>query len=86
VPVYFNQLPGGTSLKTLTFLRESTRGNFRKYDYGPGKNQYLYGTREPPEYDIKKITVPIFIIYARNDWATTKQVNILVAENVFLAF
>ncbi|XP_066145562.1 lipase 3-like [Euwallacea fornicatus] len=73
IPVYFNQLPGGTSLKTLTFLRESTKGNFRKYDYGPGKNTFLYGSKTPPEYDIKKITVPIFIIYARNDWATTKQ-------------
>ncbi|CAG9762365.1 unnamed protein product [Ceutorhynchus assimilis] len=73
VPVYFNQLPGGTSLKTLTFLRESTRGNFRKYDYGPGKNTFLYGSRTPPEYDIKKIKVPIFIIYARGDWATTKE-------------
>ncbi|KAF7268339.1 hypothetical protein GWI33_018529 [Rhynchophorus ferrugineus] len=73
IPVYFNQLPGGTSLKTLTFLRESTRGNFRKFDYGEGKNSFVYGSRTPPEYDIKKIEVPIFIIYARSDWATTKQ-------------
>lgn len=75
--MYFNQLPGGTSLKTLTFLRESTRGNFRKYDYGPGKNTFLYGSKTPPEYDIKKIKVPIFIIYARSDWATTKEVTTL---------
>ncbi|XP_048526593.1 lipase 3 [Dendroctonus ponderosae] len=73
LPVYFNQLPGGTSLKTLTFLRESTKGNFRKYDYGPGKNRFLYGSKTPPDYDISKITVPIFLIYARSDWATTKQ-------------
>ncbi|ENN79085.1 hypothetical protein YQE_04467, partial [Dendroctonus ponderosae] len=75
LPVYFNQLPGGTSLKTLTFLRESTKGNFRKYDYGPGKNRFLYGSKTPPDYDISKITVPIFLIYARSDWATTKQVG-----------
>lgn len=73
IPVYFNQFPGGTSLKTMTFLRESTRGNFRKYDYGPGKNNHVYGSTAPPEYDIKKIEVPTFIIYARNDWTTTKQ-------------
>ncbi|XP_060531539.1 uncharacterized protein LOC132705123 [Cylas formicarius] len=73
LPVYFNQLPGGTSLKTLTFLRESTRGNFRKYDYGPGKNLHVYGSKIPPEYDIRKIKVPIFIIYAAQDWTTTKQ-------------
>ncbi|XP_045479566.1 lipase 3-like [Harmonia axyridis] len=73
LPVYFNQLPGGTSLKTLTYVTEASKGKFTKYDYGRGRNMIKYGTPEPPEYNITKITVPIVIYFARNDWATPKK-------------
>lgn len=73
--MYFNQLPGGTSLKTLTYVTEASTGKFKKYDYGRGRNMIKYGTVEPPEYNITKITVPIVIYYARNDWATPKKVS-----------
>ncbi|CAG9861082.1 unnamed protein product [Phyllotreta striolata] len=73
IPVYFNQIPGGTSLRTLTFLTESSRNRFRKYDYGIGKNRYLYGTDEPPEYDLKNIKVPVYIMFASNDWSISRQ-------------
>ncbi|KAL3265458.1 hypothetical protein HHI36_009662 [Cryptolaemus montrouzieri] len=73
LPVYFNQLPGGTSLKTLTFVTESVKGKFTKYDYGRGRNMIKYGSVEPPEYNITEIKVPIVIYYARNDWATPKK-------------
>ncbi|KAG5875198.1 hypothetical protein JTB14_029372 [Gonioctena quinquepunctata] len=76
VPVYFNQIPAGTSLKTLTYLTEATRGRFRKYDFGRGKNRYLYGSDEPPEYDLKRIRVPIYIMYARSDWSITRRDSI----------
>lgn len=82
IPVYFNQIPGGTSLRTMTFLTESSRNRFRKYDYGIGKNRHLYGTDEPPEYDLKKIKVPIYIMFATNDWSISRQVNILLNRNM----
>ncbi|XP_044748641.1 lipase 3-like [Coccinella septempunctata] len=73
LPVYFNQLPGGTSLKTLTYVTEASTGKFKKYDYGRGRNMIKYGTTDPPEYNISRIPVPIVIYYARNDWATPKK-------------
>ncbi|XP_018561395.1 lipase 3-like [Anoplophora glabripennis] len=73
IPVYFNQIPGGTSLKTISYLAEATRGQFRKYNYGVGKNRFLYGSDTPPEYDIKRIKVPIYIMYAARDWTITKE-------------
>ncbi|XP_074041304.1 lipase 3 [Leptinotarsa decemlineata] len=76
VPVYFNQIPAGTSLKTLTYLNEATMNRFTKYDYGPGKNRYLYGSDTPPEFDLKNIRVPIYIMFARNDWSTTRKDSI----------
>lgn len=60
----------------MTFLTEATRGRFRKFNYGAGKNIFLYGSEMPPEYDLKKIKVPVYIMFAANDWATTKEVGI----------
>ncbi|XP_015834987.2 uncharacterized protein LOC100141961 [Tribolium castaneum] len=71
VPVLFNQLPGGTSLKTLTYLSEAVRGQFRKFDYG-GRNLFMYGNSTPPSYNISRVEVPVFIFYASHDWATSK--------------
>ncbi|CAH1159899.1 unnamed protein product, partial [Phaedon cochleariae] len=73
IPVYFNQIPAGTSFKTLSYLSEATRNRFRKYDYGPGKNRYLYNSDMPPEYDLKKIKIPVYIMYARSDWAISRE-------------
>nr|XP_015834988.1 PREDICTED: lipase 3-like [Tribolium castaneum] len=70
IPVYFNQLPGGTALKILNHAADLVLGNFRKYNY-VDRNVLYYGTEEPPEYDIKKIQVPVYIIYSSSDWATT---------------
>ncbi|RZC40421.1 hypothetical protein BDFB_013020, partial [Asbolus verrucosus] len=71
IPVFFNQLPGGTSLKTLIYLSDAVRGRFRKFDYG-GRNMMLYGNSTPPDYNISRIEVPVFIFYASHDWATSK--------------
>ncbi|KAJ8978806.1 hypothetical protein NQ317_014276 [Molorchus minor] len=73
IPVYFNQIPAGTSLKTISYLTEATRGRFRKYNYGTGRNRFLYGSDTPPDYDIKKIKVPIYLMYAAHDWSITKE-------------
>lgn len=61
-------------MKTLTYLTEATRNSFRKFNYGPGKNMFLYGSEIPPEYDLKKMKVPVYLIFASNDWATSREV------------
>ncbi|CAH0560919.1 unnamed protein product [Brassicogethes aeneus] len=71
IPVLLNQLPSGTSFKTLTYLSEAVKGNFKKFDYG-GRNMMKYGTEEPPEYDVSKIDIPVILAYSAHDWATSK--------------
>lgn len=55
-------------------MSEAVRGRFRKFDYGP-KNMFVYGSSTPPEYNISRIEVPVYIFYASQDWATSKPVN-----------
>lgn len=31
------------------------KGKFAKYDFGAKKNQDIYGTKEPPVYDLSRI-------------------------------
>ncbi|KAJ8978805.1 hypothetical protein NQ317_014275 [Molorchus minor] len=69
IPVYFNQLPGGTSIKILNHAADFVLGNFRRYNYGPLNYKY-YGRPTPPVYDIKKIKVPVYLMFSAQDWAT----------------
>ena len=58
VPTYLGQLPAGTSVTALVHFAQLFRNanQFLKYDFGPQKNVEKYGTLEPPEYSLHKIT------------------------------
>lgn len=43
-------------------------------------NLRIYGQLEPPEYDIKRIKVPCYVVYSVSDWATTKKVNRKISD------
>lgn len=73
--MYFNQIPGGASLKVLNHAADLVLGNFRKYDYKSLNTKY-YGNKNPPIYDIKKIQVPVHIVVSTHDWATSVAVSI----------
>jgi pimeloyl-ACP methyl ester carboxylesterase len=36
-------------------------GQFRMFDYGPWQNMKIYNSTQPPEYDLRKITAPIYL-------------------------
>lgn len=82
LPVLFNQLPGGTSLKTLSYITEAANDNFSKFDYGRGRNMLKYGSAEPPAYNITNIKVPVIMYYAKNDWVTTKQDSVFLYKTL----
>ncbi|XP_066145567.1 uncharacterized protein [Euwallacea fornicatus] len=73
VPVYFRQLPGGTSIQILNHAADLVLGNFRKYNYPPRINMRKYGTPVAPLFDITKIEVPTYIMYSTQDWATPEE-------------
>jgi len=41
------------------------------YDYGSEKNLIIYNATEPPDYKLERITVPIILFYADNDWLSS---------------
>lgn len=72
----FNQLPGGTSLRVIYHIGQQIDNQFAHYNFGK-ENLRIYDQLEPPEYDIRRIKVPCYIVYSASDWATTKMVSIL---------
>ncbi|XP_067005411.2 lipase 3 isoform X2 [Anabrus simplex] len=59
---------GGNSAKTsqhYTQLIES--GRFQQFDYGPEVNLQMYGSNQPAEYDVTRVTAPVSIHYGATD-------------------
>ena len=49
-------------------------GKFRKFDYH-SKNKRIYGTEEPPEYDLSKITASLYIYRSTEDSLSSQKVR-----------
>lgn len=65
----FGHFPAGTSAYTLAIYGQGVISkNFQKYDYGFSKNLQLYGSPIPPLYNLKKSTMPVVLIYGKNDF------------------
>ena len=60
VPYFINQVPAGAPLKTILHFAQLmiNGGQFLKFDYGGDKNIEMYGTENPPEYDLSLVNVP----------------------------
>lgn len=64
--------PAGTSVKNfLHFQQFVSSGLFRKFDYGHDQNIKIYGTPEPPEYNITNIDVPVHLFVGKYDKLAT---------------
>ncbi|XP_049511212.1 lipase 3 [Dermacentor silvarum] len=67
--VYTSHLPSGASKRNVEQYAQIIRArNFVKYNYGPQRNLYLYGTVESPAYDFSRITAPVALFSARKDF------------------
>ncbi|XP_045479569.1 lipase member K-like [Harmonia axyridis] len=72
--VIIAQNKDSNSLMTFEqYYQMSMSRRFQQYDYGDGKNEVIYGSRTPPEYDLKKINVPQLFFVGRNDKSGTLQ-------------
>ncbi|XP_049875549.1 lipase 3-like [Pectinophora gossypiella] len=76
-----NHSPGGAATKQLEHFAQSIEsGYFRRFDYKLD-NVEMYGYREPPRYEVEKITVPMAIFHALADWVADRQdLEILMAK------
>jgi lysosomal acid lipase/cholesteryl ester hydrolase len=50
-------------------------GKFNYFDYGRTKNFLMYGTEEPPQYNLSNVQSPILTFVAENDYLTSKNVS-----------
>jgi pimeloyl-ACP methyl ester carboxylesterase len=89
--------PAGASIRTFVHLSQLfiNGGKFTKFDFGSSdKNQEVYGSSQPPEYNLTKVTVPTILYCGDHDgFASVKDTQILasklqnvVANNVIQGF
>ncbi|XP_063930038.1 lipase 1-like [Zophobas morio] len=68
LPVLMGHLPAGASTRQVVhYGQEIVSGYFRQYDFGDD-NMDVYGSSEPPSYDLSLITAPSYLFYSHNDW------------------
>jgi hypothetical protein len=80
LPVILGHTPAGASSQTvLHYLQGVKSAKFQQYDEGtPAGNIRKYGSPEPPEYDLSRVKVPIYLHYSLNDFLASKQVRIVL--------
>ena len=61
--------PAGASVNTVAqYGQMINSANLRAFNFGKKKNKEVYGTPDPPVYDVKKATAPIVAYWGDNDW------------------
>ena len=69
--VLLSHMPTSTSAQNLLhFDQLFSTGRFAKFDHGLVRNLQLYGSSQPPEYNLTSISFsnPLTVIYSDNDW------------------
>lgn len=46
-------------------------GKFTRYNYGEAGNLKNYGTKNAPEYDMSKVTAPVYLVFGSSDGVAT---------------
>ncbi|XP_017844959.2 lipase 1 [Drosophila busckii] len=67
-PVILGHIPAGASSRQfIHYLQMQQSNRFCRYDLGK-QNQRVYGRATPPEYPVERITAPVALFYAKNDF------------------
>lgn len=78
------QLTQTTAAKTVTHISQLVISEeFQQFDYGAEENLKRYGSTKPPQYDLSKLRVPIYLIRSDNDNLSAKEVNVVVVSLIF---
>ncbi|XP_059622889.1 lipase 3-like [Phlebotomus argentipes] len=69
LPAILHNVPAGASTEQLVhYIQLHNSGYFRQFDHGLLGNLKKYYSFSPPNYPLKKISAPIGLYYASNDW------------------
>lgn len=64
------------------YIQHFKTDKFRQFDYGAEKNLQIYGTPEPPDYNLGLVSAPVAFFVGKNDRYGTVEVR----KNVFRIF
>ena len=74
LPVYVSHTPAGTSTKNmLQYFQFVNSELFRMFDYGERKNMIRYDSKVPPDYDLRKVTLPTVMVSGSQDTLSSPQ-------------
>ncbi|XP_026763238.2 lipase 3 [Galleria mellonella] len=69
IPMITGHLPAGGSTRQIKQYSQSFASReFRMYDHGAKINKKMYGSVQPPVYDVSKIQTPVVLYYSEEDW------------------
>ncbi|XP_017099328.2 lipase 3 isoform X2 [Drosophila bipectinata] len=69
LPVIVGHSPAGASTKQMQHFGQLNRsGAFRQFDHGWLRNHWIYGTLEPPSYQLQNVKAKVALYYGQNDW------------------
>lgn len=61
--------PAGAATRQVAHYAQGMRSRqFQRYDHGKIKNMAVYGTAQPPVYNVSEISAPIVLYYGVNDF------------------
>ncbi|CAH2261198.1 lipase 1-like [Pararge aegeria] len=90
--VLYGHFPAGTSTHNMARYGQSMQSRkFQKFDYGKERNLEIYGAEQPASYNLTAVTVPVVVLYGRNDrlvdtrdvfWLVKRLPNVLEASEV----
>ena len=58
-------------MNTYKHFLQLLDGDFQKFDYDDETNMKIYGSVEPPHYDLKKVTAPTKVFVGDGDFLST---------------
>jgi lysosomal acid lipase/cholesteryl ester hydrolase len=83
MPVLVKFLAHAVSTKQIHhFVQLYQSGRFQQYSYG-AKNRAVYGQMNPPEYELKRVNIPVCIYAGKNDMMVAEKVGVESFERDF---
>jgi lysosomal acid lipase/cholesteryl ester hydrolase len=85
LPAVWMHSPGGSAFRQIEHYGQIVEsGRFCWFDHGKEQNMKLYGRPTPPDYDLKKVTAPVYLYYSTGDHTAVIEVNGNFQERFFL--
>lgn len=67
-PLYMANNPAGSSVRNMYHFAQIIRDNrLQMFDWGRLMNKRIYGQKQPPQYDLTRVTAPVALYWSAGD-------------------